>query len=832
MKTNLPCIQIKPIQILVGLFLFALLAGTQPVQATRQTPPAPAEPNSAGLQSLETLLNPDGTLDLSNGFSGSLDAAGWQVSAGPGGEPRFTRSGAPSHEGNAPTAAGDEYWDDQFILGVYDSENPTSSYVFVITVSGTDVYLGGDFDHAGDVAANRIAKWDSLTHKWSALGSGTSGRVYAIAVSGEDVYAGGAFSRAGGIHTGPIAYWNDATHTWSALGDELTHENTSPDVNAIAIAGNGDVYVGGNFEAAGSLTVNSIARWDGSSWHNLTTGIQGTYHDVNAITISGSDVYVGGYFDTAGGWTHNNIARWNGSAWFSLGSGTGGVYPMVYAIAIYGSNIFVGGNFNEVTDSTNGTQAVGNIAMWNGVQWSTMGGGLDEPEVYTLALGPDDNLYVGGRFTTLADGSTSMQHLAMWDGTTWHSIGGGGIVTGNDGVDDQVHALGFIDDQLYLGGRFNYTNDGRTLNYVGYYDISDDEWYALGNSVNGTVNALAVDGEDVYIGGIFTSAGGLKALGIARWHQRTGDWYSLRGGVSGCTGPFMPGCRPVVYAIYVDGSDVYVGGNFTQAGTTDAHGIARWDTETQSWYALGDGVTCSGIGCRAYVRAISKTGTLLYVGGTFDYAGGSLVENAAVWTGSAWYELFPGTNGIVYALEALSTNEVYIGGNFTSPSDYIAKCNDIGCTSLNADTVNGAVYAIKQKGYLLYVAGAFTNLGGPNGDYMTTFHNNDWFQMDGDGLDNVVYALGSIPGPIFAAGDFTLTGILGMNRVGKFYGSTWSGYGSGADDTVYAVAPSLIQTSIYTLYIGGSFLNAGDKPSAYFGRNGGLSYLYLPTTMK
>ena len=38
--------------------------------------------------------------------------------------------------------------------------------------------------------------------------------------------------------------------------------------------------------------------------------------------------------------------------------------------------------------------------------------------------------------------------------------------------------------------------------------------------------------------------------------------------------------------------------------------------------------------------------------------------------------------------------------------------------------------------------------------------------------------------------------------------------------------------SFFTLYIGGSFLNAGGKPSAYFGRNRGQSYLYLPLTLK
>ena len=834
MKTNPSRNKIRPFQILVCLSLLALLAGTQPVQATRMRPAAaPAGNHTASIQSLEGLLTADGTLNLSSGFSGSLDAAGWQLSAGPGGEPRFIRLSTPPQEGDAPSAAGDEFWDDQFLLGLYDQDSPNAPTVYTVAINGTDVYLGGNLDHAGDVSANRIAKWDSLTHKWSPLGSGMNGRVLAIAAKGDDVYVGGQFSMAGGISAEYIAHWNDATHTWSTMGDEMTHTSTSPEVDAIAIADNGDVYVGGNFEKIGNQTFNNIARWDGSSWHNLSVGTGGSSHDVYAIAISGSDVYVGGHFETAGGNTHNNVALWNGSIWSGLGSGVSGGGLCVYAIAISGSNIYVAGNFDHVTDPINGEQDAGHVAMWDGTQWDIMGGGLGDSDIYSLVLGPNNiGIYAGGRFHYLPDGSTSAKRLAMWDGT-WHSVGGSSY-SGSDGVDDTVHALAFMENQLYLGGRFTSSSDGRMLNAIGYYDLDDDEWYALGNSVNGTVYALAVDGEYVYIGGIFTSAGGVKANGIARWNQRTGEWYSLRGGMGGCTGLFINGCRTAVYAIYVDGSDIYVGGNFTRAGTTDASGIARWDKETEYWYALGDGVDCSGLGCIAYVRAISKAGGLLYVGGNFDYAGGTgtPAENVAVWTGSDWYELYPGTNGTVYAVEALSMDEVYIGGNFTSPTSYIAECNDIGCTSLNADTVNGAVYAIKKPGAYIYVGGAFTNLGGPNGDYITAFYTNDWHQFEGDGLNDIVYAINSIPGSTFAGGNFTLTGILGMNRIGKFYGYSWSGYGSGADNTVYAVAPYLIAPLTPTLYIGGSFLNAGGKPSTYFGRNGGQFYLYLPVMVR
>src|SRR5437868_9836233 len=41
---------------------------------------------------LESLLNDDGTLKLSTGFSGSVDPKGWRMQTSPNGQPRFVKS--------------------------------------------------------------------------------------------------------------------------------------------------------------------------------------------------------------------------------------------------------------------------------------------------------------------------------------------------------------------------------------------------------------------------------------------------------------------------------------------------------------------------------------------------------------------------------------------------------------------------------------------------------------------------------------------------------------------------------------------------------------------
>jgi len=67
---------------------------------------------------------------------------------------------------------------------------------------------------------------------------------------------------------------------WEALG-----EGVDDGVRAIVIDAEGNVYVGGSFARAGGATVNHIAKWDGSSWSALGTGVLGmsTNTTVNAL---------------------------------------------------------------------------------------------------------------------------------------------------------------------------------------------------------------------------------------------------------------------------------------------------------------------------------------------------------------------------------------------------------------------------------------------------------------------------------------------------------------------------------------------------------------------
>ena len=95
---------------------------------------------------------------------------------------------------------------------------------------------------------------------------------------------------------------------WVSLNPGLPGANGA--VKAIAVDGRGNVYAGGDFTFIGTVPANHIAKWDGSAWSALGSGISG---NVYALAVSGNNLYAGGYFVAAGGVTVNNVAKWDGS---------------------------------------------------------------------------------------------------------------------------------------------------------------------------------------------------------------------------------------------------------------------------------------------------------------------------------------------------------------------------------------------------------------------------------------------------------------------------------------------------------------------------------------
>jgi len=365
-------------------------------------------------------------------------------------------------------------------LGIPGLGGPNGPQVLTVFDDGTGpaLYAGGYFTTAGGDSANYIAKWDGA--KWSPLGTGIGGAapaVYALTVfddgGGSALYAGGKFTTAGGVSANRIAKWNGSS--WSALGSGLNDEMASL---TVFDDGTGPaLYAGGSFTTAGGVSANRIAKWNGSSWSALGSGMNNW---VSVLTVfddgTGPALYVGGNFTTAGGGSANRIAKWNGSNWSALGSG---ISDVVWALTAFddgnGPALYAGGFF-----TTAGGTSVNNIAKWNGSGWSGLGGGTNN-EVFILKVFDDGTgpaLYAGGYFSTA--GGVSANSIAKWNPGapgTWSALG--------SGVNIDVDALTVFDDgsgpALYAGGNFT-TAGGVNANYIAKWRVRCPVLYVDANA--------------------------------------------------------------------------------------------------------------------------------------------------------------------------------------------------------------------------------------------------------------------------------------------------------------------------------------------------------------
>jgi hypothetical protein len=548
-------------------------------------------------------------------------------------------------------------WDgtDWSALGGGLSNGDFAAWAWALAVNGTNLYAGGFFTEAGGVTANCIARWNGAN--WSALGSGVDDRDYlpqvtALAVSGSDLYVGGAFTQAGNGSAAHVARWNGAN--WSAVGDGVDRYFGDIPVTALAVSGT-RLIVGGRFVSASGVSANKLAEWNGGSWTELAGGATG---QILALGLAGNNVTVGGGFAVPGQAMPMGIGQWNGTRWSNVSAGGGqGIFGArscvqipscigdhLAALAMAGRVVYAGGNFS-IAGGTNAN----NVARWSGSSWSPLGSGFDGP-VSALAWKEND-LLAGGSFMTA--GSVAAPGVAHWDGTNWSSLGGG--------VSGSVFALVVRGGEVFAGGAFSV---GGVSNLARWDGAS---WSPVGGGLNGPVLALAlgVAGE-LFVGGKFTSAGGVGAANVARWDGDT--WSALGAGVSGVPNPIARFRPPPVSALAVLGTNLFVGGDFAFAGGSPATNLARWNGA--SWSGVGGGLPgVSSFAPPPAVAALTGFGGLLYVGGSFPRAGGAAANGIARWDGTSWSVFGDGASRGISSppsVSALAVDEerICVGGHF------------------------------------------------------------------------------------------------------------------------------------------------------------------------
>jgi hypothetical protein len=601
---------------------------------------------------------------------------------------------------------------------------------------------------------------------------------------------------------------------------------------------NGDIVVGGDFTSAGGVVANRIARWDGTRWRALGSGMNGS---VRALAVlPDGDLVAGGTFTSAGGVSApSRVARWNGSTWIPYSSANIGPVTSVDAIAVLPTGGFViGGAFSGVYR---------NIARWSGSSWLGYASG-SLTAVTTLVVRTNPGNAVG--YDLIADGNFfgEGRKLSWWNGANWLAV--------NADPTWNVSALAVRPNGRILAlsssllrvfetscfGCLDLTNltwtqypaiigasslssmalrtDG-TLFVSGNFAVAESQqiafwnggsWSGIGTGVVGTASKLtATPSGGMLVGGIFDRVGGtIAARNVARTDGAS--WSAFNAGFN---------APPISGAVLPDGS-LAIGGSFTAIGALPANRVVRWDGSAFS--ALGSGMDGS-------VSTIASVPGGVVAGGSFTTAGGVAASQIARWNGSAWLPMGSGMNSGVFAATGLfPSGDIVAGGSFTTAggvsASRIARWNGSAWLPLGSG-MDASVWAVTQLPNGDIVAGGeFTTAGGAKCRRVARWNGSAWSPL-GSGLDSTVYALLALPNGRLVAGcsRFTPTGATAIT-VMLWDGSSWSTFGTGTAGDARSLAFTANPASPlgYDIFVGGSFLTADGVSTGVVARWNGTAW--------
>lgn len=393
-------------------------------------------------------------------------------------------------------------------------------------------------------------------------------------------------------------------------------------------------------------------------------------------------------------------------------------------------------------------------------------------DVANVAQTVGNDVYVAGLFNQVGN-LEGTDGVARWDGRRWYSLGNGLRVTKVDReTSGDVYGMTVSGDDVYVVGDFEKAGNVAVRN-IARWNIPTQTWNAVGNNSGPLdafgdptiLRAVAVIGNQVFVGGDFRSIGGVVANGVAVWNGA--NWSPLAGGISDTSDD-----KGEVRTLLARGDQVFVGGLFNLAvnpnGVADAraNNIAVWSRSTGRWATLGAGAS-------APVETLAADASSVFAGGSFVQAGGKVMNAVARWNGTTWNALGSG--------------------------------------------VDGQVYGLSLSSGVLYVAGSFTNASGvANTDSLATWDGSQWGSVRTDALLNdpnkqYINTAVAFPGGVFAAGSFNDTAAPLFRSIAIWDGGRWRGTGQGLTDGYvdpgdgYAVAV----TSGGEAFVGGEFSEIG-----------------------
>jgi hypothetical protein len=416
-------------------------------------------------------------------------------------------------------------------------------------------------------------------------------------------------------------------------------------------------------------------------------------------------------------------------------------------------------------------------------------------------------------------GNVLALNIARWDGAQWHSMSDGTVY-------GAATSFAVYHGDLIAAGTFEFTDGGTNFGLARW---DGAQWQPFGTDSNYGARVVVASGDSLFVGGSFSSMGGVPAQNIALWNGSA--WSALGGGLpsypniltmyhgSVAAGGWFyvlrwngsswidiaPGVYGDVWALGVQGDRLIAGGNIFRIGTTLINYIASFDG-TQ-WSSLGSGLDGPASG-------VIVQGNDVIVAGIYQSAGGVPAHNIARWDGTSWHPLGDGCDGGLNGVASFGSGLVAVG-DFRSagdaPARSIARWDGSGWSALGTEGLgtDGGINAFADYNGELIAGGGVSNAGGMQPANGIARWNGTAWQSLGGGLHTgpragVVSGMVVFDGRLYVVGAFDHAGSVAATNIASWDGTAWSPVAGGTDGSINAIA-------IYNghLVVGGNFNRAG-----------------------
>lgn len=523
-----------------------------------------------------------------------------------------------------------------------ENENPTLPFADADTVSvrndwawfeGT-YWVAGQFGISGTNYG--FARWDWDTGRWVGF-SETNGPIgvallvwkgklyFAKDASGSEKVQRLTYNRVSKVITIESFSWNTGVGA-GALARDILEFDFDGTLKLVFVgsgftAGGGNeyvrVYTGSGFEDIGGPTTAAGNIVRGVCRHDFGDGEQqlavvGKFAGITASIGSGT-----GYGNVAKYKASNNTWSKIGAAGLAIPAGSAGVS----ACASFNDRLWA------TRQDPNTTQtALAAILNGAGNEWREAHEflkNLDAPHFWqydgtsqvpasalTLAVHAG-RLYVGGvfQFRGLRRGGSAAGAITYLD------VGANVIYTAKPFVNGSARALCIYQGKLVFGGACSFRLPDKSLGrFLGTWtDPNDPEadgtFAELGGGVNGPVYGACVWNGDLYVVGDFTEAGGVAVKGIARWDGS--QWYYVVN---------VSDYGTARHAVVFDG-ELIIAGEFSAVDGLISRKLAARITFNGTAFvtsALWTAITGVGGDPEIHAVYVSQDGNYLYIGGNID----------------------------------------------------------------------------------------------------------------------------------------------------------------------------------------------------------------------